>query len=167
MKKRIKVFVMDVDGTMTDGKIYMGAGGELFKSFDIKDGYGIHEMLPARQVTTVILTGRESQIVLNRGKELEVNYIYQGIKDKRSAVQDIAVALGCSLEEFAYIGDDVIDIEAMSLCGIKGCPQDAAEEVKKICDFVSIKRGGEGAVRDFIEWLISNNLVGEERKKWT
>lgn len=165
MKKRIKVFVMDVDGTMTDGKIHMGERGELFKSFDIKDGYGIHEMLPARQVTTVILTGRESQIVLNRAKELEVNYIYQGIKDKRNAVQDMAAALGCSLEEFAYIGDDVIDMEAMSLCGIKGCPEDAVEEVKKICDFVSVKRGGEGAVRDFIEWLISENLAGEEIKK--
>ena len=163
-KKRIKVFVMDVDDTMTDGKIHMGAGGEVFKSFDIKDGYGIHEMLPAHKVKTVIMTGRESRIVLNRGRELEIDSVCQGVKDKRKGIQDVAKAFGCSLEEVAYIGDDVIDIGAMSLCGIKGCPKDAVEEVKEICDFISAKRGGEGAVRDFIEWLIWEGMVGEEGK---
>ncbi len=153
MERQVKVFVMDVDGTMTDGKIYMGEKGEVFKAFDIKDGYGIHEMLPERGVDTVILTGRTSEIVMNRAKELEISHVLQGVKDKESALHKLAGELGCSTEEFAYIGDDVIDIGAMKLCGIRGCPADAAGEVKDICDYVSDKRGGEGAVRDFIEWL--------------
>lgn len=156
MKKKIKVFVMDVDGTMTDGKIYMGEHGEVFKAFDIKDGYGIHEILPAYGVATVILTGRTSGIVRNRAKELEINYVLQNVKDKAQAIRQLAEDLGCSTSEIAYAGDDMIDIEAMKLCGVKGCPADAVPEVKEICDFISNKKGGEGAVRDFIEWILKD-----------
>lgn len=159
--KQIKVFVMDVDGTMTDGKIYMGSAGEAFKAFDIKDGYGIHEMLPERQVKTVIMTGRTSQIVVNRAKELEIDYVLQNVKNKKKAIMDLANEIGCSLEEMAYIGDDIIDIEPMKLCGVSGCPADAAGEVKDVADFVSVKSGGCGAVRDFIEWLITEKYVRE------
>lgn len=159
MDRRIKIFIMDVDGTLTDGKIYMGENGEFFKAFDIKDGYGIHEILPVHGVTTVIMTGRNSEIVLRRCEELEVDYVLQNIKDKESAVRQLAIKLGCSLSETAYIGDDIIDLEAMKLCGIKGCPINAINQVKEICDFVSDKKGGEGAVRDFIEWLLGRKLI--------
>lgn len=159
--RQIKVFVMDVDGTMTDGKIYMGSAGEVFKAFDIKDGYGIHEMLPERQVKTVIMTGRTSQIVVNRAKELEIDYVLQNVKDKKKAIIDLAGEIGCSLEEIAYVGDDIIDIGPMKLCGVSGCPADAAGEVKDIADFVSAQSGGCGAVRDFIEWLITEKYVRE------
>lgn len=159
MKKQIKVFVMDVDGTMTDGKIYMGAGGEAFKAFNIKDGYGIHEILPEHGVTTVILTGRTSEIVTNRAKELEIDYVLQNVKDKGSAIEDLAEKLGCGVSSFAYIGDDIIDISAMKLCRVTGCPFDAAKEVKEISDYVSPVKGGDGAVRDFIEWLLEKELI--------
>ncbi len=152
----IKVFVMDVDGTMTDGKIYMGKHGEEFKAFNIKDGYGIHEILPGFSIKTAILTGRKSDIVDNRAKELEIDYVLQNVKDKKAAILDLAVELGCELSQVAYIGDDIIDIGAMQLCGLKGCPADATFEVKSICDFISEKNGGDGAVRDFIEWLVNN-----------
>lgn len=155
MEKNIKVFVMDVDGTLTDGKIYMGVEGEMLKAFDIKDGYGVHEILPVHGIKTVIMTGRQSQIVLNRANELEIDYVLQNVKDKVSAIQKLSLELGYSLEQFAYIGDDVIDLGAMKLCGLRGCPADAIEEVKEVSDFVSVKKGGEGAVRDFIEWLVS------------
>lgn len=163
--KRIKVFVMDVDGTLTDGKIYMGSSGELIKAFDIKDGYGIHEVLPSHHVMTVILTGRTSEIVLNRAKELEVDYVLQNVKDKEMAIRDLAASLGCCLDEIAYIGDDMIDLEPMRLCGVCGCPVDAIAAVRDICDFVSEKRGGDGAVRDFIEWLVRKGWLGGENEK--
>lgn len=159
MYRKIRVFVMDVDGTLTDGKIYMGENGELFKAFDIKDGYGIHEILPAHGVITVILTGRSSEIVLRRSEELEIDYVLQNIKDKEYAIRQLADKLGCRLSETAYIGDDIIDLKAMRLCGIKGCPGNAIDQVKEICDFVSEKKGGEGAVRDFIEWLLKKKLI--------
>jgi len=154
MKKDIKVFVMDVDGTLTDGKIYMGSQGELFKAFDIKDGYGICEILPANHIKAVIITGRTSDVVVNRARELGIDYIFQNVKDKGEAIIELSKEWKLELEEFAYIGDDMIDISAMQHCGLKGCPSDAVNEVKNICDFISTKRGGEGAVRDFIEWIV-------------
>ena len=159
--KQIKVFVMDVDGTMTDGKIYMGDSGEMFKAFDIKDGYGIHEMLPEHQVKTAIMTGRTSQIVVNRAKELEIDYVLQNVKDKKKSIIELANEIGCDLQEIAYIGDDIIDIGPMELCGVSGCPADAADEVKDVVDFVSVKSGGCSAVRDFIEWLIAEKYIRE------
>lgn len=154
----IRVFVMDVDGTMTDGKIYMGKDGEVFKAFDIHDGYGIHEILPGNGVKTVILTGRKSAIVENRARELEVDYVFQGIKDKAKVLEELCALENCTLNEIAYIGDDIIDLKAMRLCGSKGCPKNAVAEVIKVCDYVSTLNGGEGAVRDYIEWLKKNNM---------
>ena len=161
MDKKIKAFVMDVDGTMTDGKIYMGSNGEMFKAFDIKDGFGIHEILPAFGILPVIMTGRTSRIVLNRAKELGISHVIQNARDKEAAIRGLSEELDCGMEQMASIGDDIIDIKAMELCGIKGCPQDAVDSVKEICDFVSSKKGGEGAVREFIEWLVYRNNSDE------
>lgn len=156
MKRNVKAFVMDVDGTLTDGKIYMGAEGEVLKAFNIKDGYGIHEILPIYGIMTIILTGRTSKIVLNRAKELDVDLVLQNIKDKKEAIIGISQKYNIKLEEIVYVGDDLIDLEAMKICGLKGCPADAVKEIIQISDFVSSKIGGEGAVREFIEWLIEN-----------
>lgn len=157
----IKAFVMDVDGTLTDGKIYMAASGELMKAFDIKDGYGVHEILPAHHVKTVIMTGRESEIVRNRAKELQIDYVLQNVKDKKNCLLELAKTLNLQLEEFAYIGDDMIDLEPMCCCGICACPADAVEEVRSAVHYVCVKKGGEGAVREFIEWLKTNKYLEE------
>lgn len=151
---KIKLLVMDVDGTLTDGKIYMGSSGEAFKAFDIKDGYGIHEILPKAGIVPAIITGRKSDIVLNRCRELEIEELYQGYHDKTLALCHLLKKYNCSKEDIAYIGDDVLDLECMMQCGIKGCPSDAVEQVKEICDFVCNRAGGQGAVREFIEWII-------------
>lgn len=156
--KKIKLLVMDVDGTMTDGKIHMGISGEVFKTFDIKDGYAIHEILPKYGIRSAIITGRKSNIVLNRASELEIDYVFQGIKDKTAQIREIASELDISVSQIAYIGDDMIDLEAMKLCGVSGCPADAVDEVRSISSFVSAKRGGDGAVREFIEWLVNNDV---------
>lgn len=162
--KKIRALIMDVDGVLTDGMIYMGNTGELFKAFSIKDGYAIHEILPKYGIKSVILTGRESSIVLNRASELEVDIVLQGIKKKETEIIRIAELLEISTDEIAYIGDDMADYEAMKLCGVKGCPADAVEKIKEICDYVASKRGGEGAVRELIEWIIREGYAGEEIK---
>ena len=158
---KIKVFVMDVDGTLTDGKLYVSADGELVKSFNIKDGCGISEILPSYGVCTAIITGKNTKIVQNRAVELQIPYVYQGIKNKKNAIKELSEKLHLKKEEIAYIGDDINDIPAMELCGILGCPNDAVSEVKKRCHFISEKNGGEGAIRDFIEWLVWKGYVSK------
>ena len=158
---KTEYLAMDVDGTLTDGKIYMSAKGELLKAFDIKDGYGIHDLLPGAGIVPVIITGRESQITANRCRELGIQHLYQGCADKKAKLAELAGELGLEADEngvyknIAYIGDDLNDLPCMQICGLTGCPADAAEEVKRTAAFVSSKNGGSGAVREFIEWILS------------
>lgn len=154
--KQVKLLVMDVDGTMTDGKIYMGAGGELLKAFDIKDGYGIHEILPAHHIKSAIITGRTSPIVAQRAKELEIDFVYQGKHEKLPHLLRLAEGQGYDMKEIAYMGDDILDIACLEASGYAGCPVDAVERVKEICDFISTRPAGSGAVREFIEWLVAH-----------
>lgn len=157
--EKIKLLVMDVDGTLTDGKINMGKQGEVFKSFDIKDGYGIHEILPRYHIRSAIITGRQSAIVENRANELEIDFVIQGVKDKLEKVKEIAHKMDISLQEVAFIGDDMIDLICMTECGLSGCPADAVMEIKERADFVSRYDGGKGAVREFIEWLTRGGIM--------
>jgi 3-deoxy-D-manno-octulosonate 8-phosphate phosphatase (KDO 8-P phosphatase) len=150
----ITILILDVDGTLTDGKIYISADGELMKVFSAKDGYGIIYILPTLGVTPVIVTGRESRIVLNRARELGITEVYQNVMDKAAKLQELSEKYGCGLEAFAYIGDDMNDYEAMSLCGFKACPADAVAEIKAIADYIAPHPGGHGAVRDVCEELL-------------
>ena len=150
---KIKMLVMDVDGTLTDGHIYMGSEGEAMKVFSCKDGLGIKEMLPALGIIPVIITGRDSVITANRAKELRIEELYQGIEDKLSLLKQIAEKYGISSEEIAYVGDDLNDMECMKYCGLTACPQDAVQAIKEIVTFVAPRDGGKGAVRDFIEYI--------------
>lgn len=149
----IKYFVMDVDGTLTDGKIYMGNSGEVCKVFNVKDGWGIHDILIPSGIIPVIITGRTSDIAMNRCKELGIHEVHQGVKNKI----DKLLRITKDLSAVAYIGDDISDLSCMepikAAGGFVGCPTDAAEKVKTIADYIAPHRGGEGAVRDFIEWL--------------
>lgn len=153
----IRFLVMDVDGTLTDGKVYISADGEVMKAFDIKDGYGIREILPKYGITPVIITGRTSKIVEKRAAELGIKELYQGKHDKFGTFLYVLRKFDCAPEEVAYIGDDVLDKPCMDLCGIVGCPADAVDAVREVANFVSSKKGGEGAVREFIEWIINTN----------
>lgn len=146
---------MDVDGTLTDGKINMGPNGEVFKAFNIKDGYAINEMLPAHGIVPAIITGRTSQIVENRARELHITELYQGQHDKLESLKALMKKHDCTKENIAYIGDDILDIVCMKECGIVGCPADACQQVKELAQFVSPNNGGDGAVRDFIEYIIN------------
>ena len=155
----IKLLVMDVDGTLTDGKINISANGELFKSFNVKDGYAIVHILSKYAILPVIITGRTSDIVSIRAKELGVKHCYQGISDKKDKLLEIMKNLNIDNYEIAYIGDDLNDLEIMSICSIKACPSDATNQVKNICNYICKKSGGNGAVREFIEYLIDKGMI--------
>ena len=150
---KIKLLIMDVDGTLTDGHIYMGEGGEAMKVFSCKDGLGIKELLPKLGITPVIITGRDSVITANRAKELRITELYQGVADKLPLLREIAARYGLEPEEIAYIGDDLNDWECLKYCGVTGCPQDAEDAIKEIVSFVAPRDGGKGAVRDFIHYI--------------
>lgn len=157
MRSVIKLLVMDVDGTLTDGKINMGPEGELFKSFNIKDGYGINEMLPAHGIVPAIITGRTSQIVANRAAELHITELHQGKHDKLDTLKALMAKYGCTRENVAYIGDDILDIVCMKECALVGCPADSCQQVKEVSHYICDAKGGEGAVREFIEHIIDCN----------
>ena len=159
----IRFLVMDVDGTLTDGKIYMGQTGELFKAFDIRDGFAIKEMLPELGIVPVIITARESDIVANRAKELGITELHQGCHDKicllKKILQQYSEKCGQNygLQHIAYIGDDLLDLQCIEPVreagGITACPADAANEVKQAVNYVCERHGGAGAIREIVELL--------------
>lgn len=154
--KEIKLLIMDVDGTLTDGRINIGENGELFKAFSVKDGHGINRILPQIGIAPVIITSRLSKIVEHRAKELNIKHLFQGVADKITALAELLKELNLSFDHCAYIGDDVNDLECMRKCAVCGCPADAVKEVRAVADFVCTEKGGEGAVREFIEYLRDN-----------
>lgn len=145
---------MDVDGTLTNGKIYIASSGELFKAFDVKDGFAIANILPQYNITPIIITGRFSHIVEQRCKELGITAVFQGVSDKKETLIKYCADINIDLSQVAYIGDDINDLESMKICSLCGCPSDAVDEIKKQCEFISKKPGGDGAVREFIEWIV-------------
>ena len=155
--QQISILAMDVDGTLTDGKIHISPQGELFKSFHVKDGYGIHVLLSEYNIIPVIITGRKSEILEYRAKELGVKQVYQGIADKAKCICTVASSMNVPLKMVACIGDDLNDMPMMQLCGVRGCPADAAFEIKEICNYICKTNGGSGAVREFIDWLLYAN----------
>ncbi|ERK53640.1 HAD family hydrolase [Leptotrichia sp. oral taxon 879] len=149
----IKLILLDVDGTLTDGGIYLGNSGEELKKFNVKDGYAI---LNAQKlgIEFGIITGAESELLKKRAEKLNIKYLYQGISEKTIILDEIMQISGLQKEEIAYMGDDLNDIKIMKKSGFSGTPLDGVNEAKIIADFVSTKNGGEGAVREFIEIIL-------------
>lgn len=160
----IKLLVMDVDGTMTDGKIYIGNNGEIFKSFSVKDGYAIAELLPNSHVKTAVITGRNSDIVAIRANELKIDYVCQGVKRKKEKLNVLAKQMRVCMEEIAYIGDDFPDLECIKICGFTACPADAIIEIKNSVNYVCKSNSGNGAIREFAEKIIDYNKKENDNK---
>lgn len=156
---KIKLVILDVDGTLTDGGIYYDSHGNEMKRFDVKDGLGIKVALEAG-IQFAIITGRESSMVLRRAKELGIQHVMTGKQKKYPVYIELLDKLKLSADEVGYIGDDLNDVPVMNEVGYCACPNDAAEHVKKICDFVAEKNGGYGAVRECIEYLV------RKQNKW-
>ncbi len=151
--KKIKLLALDVDGVLTDGTIYIGNEGEIFKGFNAKDGMGISCALRSG-IKVAIVTGRKSEIVRRRAEELGIIAVLEGVRDKKIALEQLAWQHNLKLEQVAYIGDDLNDIAPMLACGLSLAPADAADAALDVADFVLYNDGGRGAVREAIELIL-------------
>jgi len=157
---QIKLIVLDVDGTMTDGGIYLDDNGVEMKKFCVKDGCGI-VLAQSVGIEFMMLTGRESSCVVKRAKELKIRWLFQGVKMKASHLQQFMKKHHLQPNQVAYMGDDVNDLAAMQQVGITACPSDASNDVLEYCDMVMPQKGGKGAVRAFVEWLMRQRNIWE------
>ena len=149
----IKIILTDVDGVLTDGTINFSANGELFYSFNAKDGHAINEAIKKGFIVGII-TRWNSKIVEIACMTLGITEVHQNVKDKVGICQQIIKRHGLSFENVAYIGDDMPDLELLKIVGFSGAPNDAVEKVKKSVNFVSVFCGGKGAFREFVEKII-------------
>lgn len=156
----ISLIVLDIDGTMTDGGVYIDNNRIECKKFSIKDGAGI-KIAQVAGLNFMILTGRESNCVSQRAEELSIKYIFQNVNDKSKLLKKFMQENGYKAENVAYIGDDLNDIKAMKLVSYSACPSDACDEVRQYVDLVLSKKGGDGVVREFVEKIL------RERNLWT
>lgn len=152
----LKYFIIDVDGTMTDGSLYYDNYGNEMKSFSTKDAAGIWAAQQAN-IKIVILTGRECFATTRRMRELNVNYIFQNVKDKYKFLKEFILENRIEKSEIGYIGDDLNDFSSMLLTGYIACPADSCQEIKEIANYISSQNGGHGAVRDIIEHYLREN----------
>lgn len=158
---KIKMFVMDVDGTLTDGKIYIDNEGEAMKAFNPKDGLGI-KLLLKHNIMPVIITGRTSEIVRNRCQEIGIYILFQGISNKASKLKELMNVYHLKSEEVAYIGDDLNDLGAMKVAGLTFAPADCAEQLIPHIDIHLTKKAGEAPVREAIDMILGEHLANED-----
>ncbi|SEA92362.1 N-acylneuraminate cytidylyltransferase [Prevotella sp. tc2-28] len=157
IKKPIKLFLCDVDGTLTDGGMYYSESGDELKKFNTRDGMGF-QLLREKGINTGIITSEDTHIVTNRAKKLKVDYVSQSQRDggKLAVAIDICKDIGISLNEVAYIGDDINCIDLLSNVGLAACPADACKKVQTIPGImVMSKKGGEGCVREFVDQILT------------
>ena len=154
--KRIRLLLMDCDGVMTDGSVYLSADGEAMKVFNAKDGYGLSVWNKSGRMSGVI-TGRGAEDILNRrASEVGMKYVRTRAKDKVSVLREIIEDADVSLEETAFIGDDLLDLPVLRLVGFPAAVADAVSEVREAALFVTEARGGRGAVRELIDLFASH-----------
>ena len=154
---KIRYFFTDVDGTLTDGTIQYTANGELSKNFSLRDGTGFF-LLKKIHINAGIITGENSAIVSARANKLALKHCFLGVDDKIKKLQNFLDSEKMNMENLAYIGDDLNDFELLSNCGLSFCPSDAIIQIKEIVDVVCTSKGGFGAFRDAVDYLI--NLKG-------
>lgn len=147
-----KLLILDVDGVLTDGGMYYLEDGSEFKKFNTKDGLAIRRVIKQYEINVgIISNGSKETLIKSRAETLFINRVYVGHEDKLSVLQSWCSELNISLEEVAYIGDDVNDLQCMSKVGFAACPADAVEKIKAVAHIQLKKNGGEACVREFIE----------------
>lgn len=154
MKQLPKVILTDIDGVWTDGGMYYDQLGNELKKFNTSDSAGVilaHKL----NIPVGIITGEETDIVLRRAKKLKVDYLYQGITNKLKVVNEICSKLGCRMEDVAYIGDDIGDMEVLAKVGLSATPAQSPTYVKHCAKYIMKKSGGDGVFREFVEFIFS------------
>lgn len=160
--KKIKCVILDVDGVLTDGGIYVAPdGSELYKPFFARDGLAI-TLAHKVGIVSAIITGRASTIVENRARELHIDLVYQGKLDKRAAYADIKAKTGLTDEQVAYIGDDIVDLPILRMVGLPCAVGDAVPEVKETAQIIADAYGGRGAVREIYEIILKTQGLWDE-----
>lgn len=163
---RIKAIVMDVDGVLTDGSILAMENGDQVRTMNIKDGYAI-QLAVKSGYTLAVISGGRSQGVASRLRGLGVEHIYMGAGEKTPVFKKFITDTGINPEETLYIGDDMPDLPVMEITGISVAPADAAEDILKMAQFITRKKGGKGCVREVIEmvmkqqgrWIVSDSFI--------
>ncbi len=157
----IKLFLTDVDGVLTDGGMYYTEKGDEFKRFCVYDGMGLQQ-IQLRGIKTGIITSEDRMLNQRRAQKIGLDYYYPGVKQKLQLATSLCDELAITLEQVAFIGDDVNDLELLGAVGIAACPLNARSEVKAIPNILQLQTaGGQGAVREFIEYLMDNQLISE------
>lgn len=155
--QKIKWLFTDIDGVWTDCTILYSSQGEELKAFSYRDGMGAERLRRLTPIQIAIITGENSEIVKRRAEKLNIETVYIGVKDKLGQLEEFMKTHNLSWENMAYIGDDLNDIEVMKRAAISACPADAYADILSISHFVCEKKGGEGAFREFCEYLINRH----------
>ncbi len=159
LAKKIKLIVIDVDGTLSDGRFFVLPSGEVIKSFDVKDGTGI-VFAGLAGIKTAIITGKTAEMVRKRAEELNIDDYYEGVVDKTKPFLELLEKYGLEKEEAAYIGDDIGDAEVMGMVGFSAAVGDAHPLIKRISHYIAKRYGGRGAVREVIDFIL------DAQEKW-
>lgn len=162
--KKVKLLVLDVDGVLTDGRITYTDSGEQIKSFLSRDGLGLR-LLMDNGIQVGIITGRTSGALTHRCRNLGIDLVFDGIRDKADAMDQMALRTGIDLSDMAFMGDDLIDLPAMTRAGVAVAVADAADEVKSLADIVTCANGGKGAVREICEAILKARGLWENTLK--
>ena len=160
--KKIKLIATDVDGVLTDGGMYYSSEGDVLKKFHARDGMAV-SILKKNTIPTVIITKERNQIVKKWSSKMNIDKLFDGVKNKEEIVSKLCKSYGLSENNIAYIGDDVNDLEILKKTGFAATPKDGNMEVKKIVDYICKNRGGEGVLREICDLIISIKF-GKKRK---
>lgn len=156
--KKIKLLVFDVDGVMTDGSVTYDENGVEYKTFNVKDGHGLVRMVKSGFITAII-TARNNGTVTHRAKNLNITEVYQGQQFKLPALEEIMAKYNLTYENVSYMGDDLPDLCILEKVGLACCPNDAVEDVKQVCNFISSVNGGRGAVRELCDFILDTQGI--------
>jgi len=152
--QRIKALVLDVDGVLTDGGMYYGPAGEGLKRFNVKDGLGLRLIVESGLVVALI-SGENSEILRRRAEKLKLENVFVGVEDKLATLKQFLASKKVALEDVAYVGDDLNDLEALKAVGLPIAVADAVPQVRKAARWVTTRRGGDAAVREVCDALLA------------
>ena len=159
LARKVKLLIMDVDGTLSDGRFFVLPDGETIKSFDVKDGTGIF-FANLAGIRTAIITGKSSKAVKKRADELNIDDSYEGVFNKTIPFHELLEKYGLNKDEVAYVGDDIGDAEVMGMVGFSAAVGDAHPLIKRISHYIAKRYGGRGAVREVIDFIL------DAQEKW-
>jgi 3-deoxy-D-manno-octulosonate 8-phosphate phosphatase (KDO 8-P phosphatase) len=152
--RRVKLLVLDVDGVLTDGRLFYGPRGETLKAFHVRDGHGIKAVAKAG-IGVAIISGRKSQMVAKRARDLGIKHVFQGVSDKLAALEKLAKSRQLTLAECACVGDDTPDAPILAAAGLGIAVADAHPDARAAAQLTTALPGGHGAVREVCDWLVA------------